>query len=213
MTRVSYIVALLFVAGGLGCSSQSTQAKSKATSEAKPESGMRPVEDFDMIEDEKARSRGLFGEIGKVLQHPRCMNCHPTGNRPLQGDERLPHQPLVQRGEDGFGAPGMRCTTCHAEQNYRNVPGSPHWHLAPESMGWTGLSTREICLQIKDPERNGGKTLDEIVEHMAKDPLVAYGWHPPEQYEPVPGSQEMLGELTRAWVDTGAHCPKGKSTD
>lgn len=208
MNRLTSIIALLLVAGGFGCSSQSSQSSSQPSSEANAPSGMRPVDDFDMIESKEARSRALFDEIGKVLLHPRCMNCHPTSNRPLQGDQSLPHQPLVQRGKDGFGAPGMRCSTCHADQNYRNVPGSPHWHLAPASMAWEDKSLREICLQLKDKDRNGGKTLDEIVEHMAEDPLVAYGWNPPPQMTPVPGSQKMLGELSRAWVDTGAHCPE-----
>ena len=36
-------------------------------------------------------------------------------------------------------------------------------------MAWIGRSLGEICEQIKDPERNGGKILDQIVEHMAHD--------------------------------------------
>jgi hypothetical protein len=43
---------------------------------------------------------------------------------------------------------------------------------------------------------------------MAEDNLVGYGWDPPEQYEPAPGSQEQFGKLARAWVDSGAHCPE-----
>ena len=33
----------------------------------------------------RARRR-LFTELGKVLTHPRCVNCHPAGDRPRQGD-------------------------------------------------------------------------------------------------------------------------------
>ena len=44
-------------------------------------------------------------KLGKVLTHPRCMNCHPAGDRPRQGDIRRLHQPPVERGDDGFGLP------------------------------------------------------------------------------------------------------------
>ena len=34
---------------------------------------------FQNIGDPVQRSRTIFTEIGKVLTHPRCMNCHPAG--------------------------------------------------------------------------------------------------------------------------------------
>ena len=76
-------------------------------------------------------------------------------------------------------------------------------------MAWEGKTLGEICVQIKDPERNGGKTLDEIVVHMAEDNLVGWGWKPGEGREPVPGTQEVFGELIRRWVADGAVCPAG----
>ena len=207
MKGLPSILALVVALSGLGCSTKSCQSKEQTSSESEPTSSMKSVGDFESIEDEEARSKAIFDEIGKALLHPRCVNCHPAGNEPLQGDEMVPHQPMVVRGQGGFGAPGMQCSSCHGQQNYRNVPGSPAWHLAPASMAWEGKSLREICEQIKDPERNGSMTLDEIVTHMAEDPLVAYGWNPPDHLEPVPGNQETLGNLTRAWVEAGAHCP------
>lgn len=208
LTSICALLALAVVAGCSGCKSQSSPKETTGSEELSETDGMRPPADFSSIDGEEARSRAMFNEIGKALKHPRCLNCHPAGDRPMQGDLSKRHQPLVQRGEDNFGAPGMRCTTCHGDENYRNVPGNPKWHLAPRSMAWEGKSLTEICRQIKDPERNGGMTMDEIVEHMAEDSLVGYGWNPPDHYEPVPGSQERLGKLTRAWVDTGAVCPK-----
>mgnify|MGYP006293355869 CR=1 FL=1 len=208
MRRLLSICALVAVAFGAGCSSPSSQKSTAASDKLPPSDGMRGPADFESIDDQKARSRALFAEIGKVLKHPRCVNCHPTGDRPMQGDQSRPHQPLVRRGPDGFGAHGMRCTSCHGDTNYRNVPGNPKWHLAPPSMAWEGKTPTEICRQIKDPERNGGMSMDELVHHMAEDSLVGYGWNPPEQFEPVPGSQELFGKLARAWVDTGAHCPE-----
>ena len=65
---------------------------------------LRPVSDFSDISNEKDRSIALFTEAGKVIQNPRCVNCHPAGDRPQQGDDGHPHQPLVVRGADGFGA-------------------------------------------------------------------------------------------------------------
>ena len=38
------------------------------------------------IADPGARSAAMFTELGKVLTNPRCVNCHPVGDRPLQGE-------------------------------------------------------------------------------------------------------------------------------
>jgi hypothetical protein len=88
------------------------------------------------------------------------------------------------------------------------VPGAPKWALAPAEMAWEGKSLAHICAQLKDPKRNGGKTLTQIVEHTAHDPLVAWGWSPGADRQPAPGTQQQFGALVQAWMDTGAHCPK-----
>jgi hypothetical protein len=177
---------------------------------------LKPVSAFDGIADEAARSAALFGEAGKVIEHPRCLNCHPVGDVPTQGMDMRPHEPPVVRGEADIGAPGMMCTTCHGPENVtvvaqadtlRSIPGNPAWHLAPLSMAWVDRPLGEICLQIKDPERNGGKTIADIVEHMAHDELVGWGWEPGEGREPAPGTQAQFGALIEAWAATGAHCP------
>ena len=144
-----------------------------------------------------------------MILNPRCVNCHPAGDRPRQGDDGHPHQPLVVRGMGGFGAIGMHCTTCHGSENFDpgRVPGHPGWHLAPIEMAWADKSLGEICEQIKDPKRNGGKSLDEIVHHMAEDSLVGWGWHPGVDRAPVPGTQQEFGALIKAWVEAGADCP------
>ena len=125
-----------------------------AVSDGAPES-LASVASFDPISDTAARSAALFTEAGKVLTHPRCVNCHPAGDRPRQGDVRRLHQPPVERGEDGFGLPAMRCPICHQQENFDpgRVPGDPAWHLAPREMGWKGKTLGEICAQIKDPAR------------------------------------------------------------
>ena len=186
-----------------------------AIAAAEPASSLKPAEEFGTIRDETARSVALFEEMGRVLTHPRCLNCHPVGDTPLQGDGMEPHRPAVTRfDESGMGPPAMRCTTCHGRENFAfvgaegSIPGHEPWHLAPKEAGWVGVPLGEICRQLKDPERNGGRTLDEIHEHNATDGLVGWGWRPGEGRTPVPGTQAQFGELTRAWIETGAHCPE-----
>ena len=179
-------------------------------SAGQPATLLRP-ESFAHIGDTAARSIALFKEAGKVLTHPRCVNCHPAGDRPLQGEagaERL-HQPPVARGRDGHGTATMRCAMCHQDINYdpAGVPGHPHWHLAPREMAWQNKTLGEICLQIKDPARNGGRSLDELLTHMGTDSLVGWAWAPGFGREPAPGTQKEFGTLIEAWVKTGAVCP------
>lgn len=182
-----------------------------AVSAKQPDPGntLKSVQSFASISDDKQRSLALFSEAGKVITHARCTNCHPAGDRPFQGDDRHPHMPLVVRGVDDFGAIGMRCTTCHGPENFdpAGVPGNPVWHMAPIEMAWVGKSLGEICQQIKDPKRNGGKSLEDLIHHMAEDPLVGWGWNPGVGRQPAPGTQQEFGALIKAWVDTGAVCP------
>src|SRR6266404_1805227 len=109
---------------------------------------------------------------------------------------------------------GVQCSSCHQDHNLElaRIPGAPEWHLAPRAMAWVGKSPREICEQMKDPARNGGRTLAQIVDHNAHDRLVAWGWNPGHGREPAPGTQEQLGQLIAAWVETGAECPSEGGT-
>lgn len=169
---------------------------------------LKHASDFAGIRDPKARSLALFTEVGKVLQHPRCLNCHPRTDRPTQTDAMRPHMPWVVRGS-GIGAPGLHCFTCHHAKNFdpANVPGNPKWMLAPPEMAWQGKTLGQICLQLKDRKRNGNRTMAELEEHMATDDLVGWGWHPGGNRTPVPGTQQQFGEIFKAWVESGAHCP------
>jgi hypothetical protein len=171
--------------------------------------------EFESIANQEDRSRAIFTEIGKVLTNPRCMNCHPAGDHPLQGVEHREHAPPVWRGESGAGVPGASCAMCHTEINftlheaarYQSIPGNPRWQLAPLSMSWEGKTLGEICRQLKDKDRNGGRDLAALQEHVAKDDQVAWGWNPGQGREPAPGNQQLAGALVQAWIDSGAHCP------
>lgn len=168
------------------------------------------VRDFEGFADRATRSRAVFAEAARVLTHPRCLNCHPDGDTPHQRMAMELHEPPVVRGPQNNGVPGMECTTCHQDRNQAQtrVPGAPKWHLAPIELAWTGKSVAYICHQIKDPARNGGKTLAQIVDHAAHDPLVAWGWAPGADREPAPGTQQAFAALVEAWVTTGAECPE-----
>jgi hypothetical protein len=89
---------------------------------------------FSDISDRAARSRALFVEAAKVITSPRCMNCHPAGDQPHQGDDRHVHRPPALRGEANIGVPGQHCAACHNDNNfplsvgaasYQSIPGSP----------------------------------------------------------------------------------------
>jgi hypothetical protein len=166
-------------------------------------------ESFASIADPEARSVALFTELGKVLTHPRCINCHPAGDRPHQGELGRMHQPPVERGPDGRGLETMRCPICHQAANFEpgRVPGHPEWHLAPREMAWEGRTLGEICVQIKDPARNGGRSLQDLVHHIGTDTLVGWAWAPGFGRQPAPGTQRDAGALAEAWVKTGAVCP------
>jgi hypothetical protein len=171
--------------------------------------GLASPESFASIVDTAARSAAIFTELGKVLTHPRCMNCHPAGDRPRQGDMARLHQPPVERGADGHGLPAMRCSICHQQANFdaAGMPGNPLWQLAPREMAWEGKTLAEICAQIKDPARNGNRSVDALIEHIGEDHLVGWAWAPGHGRQPAPGTQKQAGALVGAWVKTGAECP------
>ena len=179
-----------------------------STPQAQNSTELRAPSAFAGITEPQARSRALFTEAAKVIMNPRCMNCHPAADRPTQGNDMHAHLPPVAHGAGS-------CQTCHTDRNfslmerasYQSIPGHPRWDVAPIEMAWQGKSAGEICRQIKDPQRNGGRSLELLHDHLAKDDLIAWAWHPGVGRDPVPGTQERLGKLVRAWIDSGAACP------
>lgn len=175
--------------------------------------GLRTPAAFTYIKDDDSRARALFAEMAKVMQHPRCANCHPVSGGPRQGDDQHAHIPPVGRGIAGIGPAGMQCTTCHGTSNVAyasmkgSVPGAQPWRLAPASMGWLGHELDALCRQVKDKARNGGRSLDDLIAHHTADHLVNWAWHPGEGRTPAPGDQATFGALTAAWVEAGAGCP------
>jgi hypothetical protein len=130
----------------------------------------------DSVESVKA-----FMEVYKVLMSPRCMNCHPSGDVPLQGDDNHLHTMLPRRGKDGKGVYAMKCQNCHQPQNTAGIhtpPGNPKWQLPPADMKmvFQGKSSHDLALQIMDYSKNGHKNKEQLLEH-ARDTLVKAGWN------------------------------------
>ena len=164
---------------------------------------------FDVIADRDQRSAAMFTEVSRVLTHARCVNCHPPDDTTRQGDRHVLHDPPVLRGHEDRGIPALGCDTCHQERNAElaRIPGAPDWHLAPHSMAWLGKTPAQICVQLKDPARNGNRTLAMVHDHIAHDGIVAWGWQPGADRAPAPGSQAETAALFQAWIDAGAVCP------
>jgi len=157
--------------------------------------------------------REAFRKAYAVLMHPRCMNCHPQGDVPLQGEDSRLHPQNVKRGVDGKGLFALKCTNCHQPTNLpgENMPpGHPEWHLPPADMPmvFEGRSPAELARQLKDPKHNGGKTLDEILHHVTHDSLVLTGWNPAEGLSKPPMSHEEFVKLMREWIEKGAGIPE-----
>lgn len=164
---------------------------------------------------EKRDGAALFMDMHRVLTHPRCLNCHPRGDSPKQGNERRVHMPPMTRGPRDHGPAGLQCSACHQTKNYpaSGTPGAPGWHLAPRSQAWEGATPGEICRSILNRRTNGNKSLDEIVKHLTEDELVAWGWAPGKDIsgkdrEPVPIPKAEFNRIVHAWAKTGAVCPK-----
>ena len=201
---------LLASSSGCGSSGKNADLVPENPEIVSGEKGLLGPPDFYAIPDEKERSKALFLEVSKVLKHPRCANCHPSDGQPRQGDKQAMHSPPIFGGEDGRGVAVLPCQSCHQTKNqeYSVVPGAPNWHLAPNSMVFIDTSPADICAHLKDPKANGGKTLEELIVHLAADPLVAWGYSPGSGREPAPGSPKLTAALFSSWIKTGAVCPE-----
>lgn len=161
-----------------------------------------------------AAGLAAYDRFVAVLQAPRCLNCHPRGDRPHQGDDRHTHLMNVQRGADGYGMAVMRCPACHQPHNndMAGVPGAPGWHLAPRSMAWEGLSKAELCRVLLDRRRNGGRSVDALVTHMTIDKLVLWAWSPGTGRSLPPLTADEFKSALETWAKGGAPCPRGRRT-
>jgi cytochrome c5 len=165
--------------------------------------------------EREAVSIAAFNEASKVFFSARCANCHPAGDVPTQGDAMTPHTQGVTRGKDGKGVYGMKCTTCHQNENLEGdhmPPGtSVDWHMPPEDqkMVFQGLTAGQLCRNFTDPNLDGGFSAKDVMEHIHKrDPLVMWGWEPGNGRSVPPLTFEQFEAKIDEWLKNGAKCPE-----
>jgi hypothetical protein len=200
-------VSLLFLLIGGGVMSFVSPAGTgmNASLAAGPGNGAAPTAD-------SVASVQAFEGVYKVLMSPRCMNCHPAGDAPLQGDDSHIHTMNVQRGIDGHGVYALKCSNCHQAQNTPGLhtpPGNPKWALPPSDMRmvFQGRTPRQLAKQLLDPRQNGGKTKQQLIEHVSSDGIVLGGWNPGEGRTLPPMSHAAFAKLFKTWIDKGAYLP------
>ena len=150
-----------------------------------------------------------FAPIYRVLESPRCQNCHPSGDAPHIGDHGERHRMNVSRRSPEAGLP---CSTCHRSRNAafdHGPPGVRGWAMPPAEhpMPFEQRSAHEVCEQLKDPRRNGGKSLADLHAHFARDPVVLWGWDPGPGRTLPPISHAELVQHVEQWIAKGAPCP------
>ena len=171
--------------------------------------------DPDKVIKDSVASVKAFMEVYKVLMSPRCMNCHPSGDIPLQGDDNHLHTMSPQRGKDGKGVYAMKCSNCHQPTNTPGLntpPGNPNWHLPPANMKmvFEGRTPNQLAKQIMNPKLNGNKNKQQLIEH-ADDGLVLAGWNMGEGRTVPPLSHEEFKKAWITWIQTGAYAPNSKT--
>ena len=156
-----------------------------------------------------------YNTMMQVITHKRCVNCHPSGDRPRQGEDSHLHYFGVQRGEDNHGLAGYKCGTCHGNENnnYSGVPGAPHWELAPIEFAWEGKTNKQIAEQMMDSRSNGGRSHADIMHHLTEDALVLWAFEPGvdaegNEREKPPVSKEDYIDAVKNWIAAGAVIPE-----
>ncbi|MFB9843567.1 hypothetical protein [Mucilaginibacter ginsenosidivorans] len=172
-------------------------------------------ESYPVLAKDSVGSVKAFMSVYKVLKSARCMNCHPSGDAPLQGDDSHIHTMNVKRGVDGKGLYSVRCSNCHQAENTPGLhapPGNPKWALPPADMRmvFQGRTPRQLALQLLDPKRNGNRTKAQLIDHMANDDLVGWAWHPGDGRTLPPMSRAAFAAQVRLWIAKGAYAPSAK---
>ena len=128
---------------------------------------------------------GFTALLSATFAHPRCQNCHGfnEGNAAQAAHENRP----------------TNCSQCHSTTD---------WHAPFKSFSFTGLSSNEICVAIKN---KFGGDIGGLSAHMKSSPLLWWGIEPIPPMR-APGGGAPPGDIAtwNAWVDqwvtNGANC-------
>ena len=166
----------------------------------------------EKIAKDSIESVRAFMKVYQVLMSPRCMNCHPAGDAPLQGDDNHIHTMNVVRGPDGTGLYAVKCSNCHQPTNVPGLhtpPGNPKWQLPPANMKmvFQGKTAHQLALQIMNYKLNGHKNKEQLIEH-ARDTLVKGAWNMGEGRVPPPMTYTAFVTAWDNWVNKGGYAPK-----
>jgi len=202
--RAVLITVLLTVTSAQAADEETTQVKSLEPGSVSQEDGLK-----------------AWARVYEVASHPRCANCHvgespyPMWSGPSYGKTRR-HGMNISAGASRIGAETLLCSTCHTTSNtdvgntvaHAAPRVSTAWLLAPVEADWFDQSSRTICEQLKDPERNGGRTVEELANHLGHDVILHWAWKPGGTREPAPYSlQEHINDLL-AWGAADTPCPQ-----
>ncbi len=123
----------------------------------------------------------------------------------------------IRGGESRIGAETVPCWTCHVTSTLPNPPAPAplhagiDWQLAPVAFIWFGKSGSEICAQLKDSKRNGGRDAAGLVAHLKHDAslsgFIPRAWSPGTGRTTPPGTFEDHVRDMALWGAAGQPCP------
>jgi mono/diheme cytochrome c family protein len=165
--------------------------------------------------------RDAFAYIYKVATHPRCVNCHGTGegaaSRPLVGDAMEPHPMNVTISHNPPQSLGIECGTCHGDRNLPErgtPPGASNtrmslaWQMPRDDAMrvWPILTARALSEGQKQAAlcRTWNRFLTtrgqaEFRHHIADDPLIEWALTP-SPARAAAGEPRRLGEAVDTWI-------------
>jgi hypothetical protein len=205
------LLALLVATPVAVPSANSVAAENKAASEMPPPGSV-------------SRAEGLeaWNRIEAVVTHPRCANCHVGGDNipmwTIVGENKTRRHGMNIHADDRRrGERTLACKTCHMTSTAPNeVPHAPPhvgkpWQLAPVEYVWFGKPGAEICVQMRDPKRNGGRDAAALVKHLRDDAgdngFIPWGWNPGGGRSTPPGTFEGHVKDVVTWGAAGQPCP------
>ena len=137
---------------------------------------------------------------------------------PTYGAPRV-HGMNINAGESRIGAETVLCSTCHALRDGLNdEPHAPpqvsmNWQLPPVEAEWFGKTSVEVCEQLRDENRNGGRSYLDIADHLDHDLILHWAWNPGGGREPAPYDLQAHVNDVLIWGVGGTPCASDEKGD